>query len=177
MRHLPLILFSTFALCAFSAHAAEEESVEEEAVNASQSYCLEPILRDVNPVLVAEEKKLPELPPEQAKVLANDSGQAFVINPGNTILVTHEAQICSIMLQKMDYEQFKLEMDKHFGKKSPFHPIDQQVEDDGAVTRDYRASIGDNDYFMIVNARPKYEEGRIQGMITIGRYSEDSSAD
>ena len=177
MKFSFLLASSALVLFASPAMADAPTGVESEAIKASLSDCLEPITKDINPVLVAEEKKLPMLSAAESKVLANDSGQAFVIRPGNTVLVTHEAQICSVMISNMDYGVFKTEVDRNFGDNSPFHPINQQMEEDGAVTRDYRATINDKEYFMIINAREKSEEGRVQGMITIGRYSEDSSAD
>ena len=162
-------------LFAFPAQAAQN-TAEQEAVEASLNYCLEGLIKDTDPAKLAEKNKLPELPAEQAKILAG-TGRAFVIRPGNTILVAHEQQLCSIMMNRVDFGNFKSVIDTQFGQSSPFRPINQELSEDGSVSRDYKAEIGGKAYVMIVDIRPNYEPGRVQAVITLGRYAGENGAD
>ena len=167
MKYLFSVI-ALFLLAAAPAHARSVESVESQALGVLFSHCLEPLRQDMLPAKFATESKLPELPKEQAEVLAKKEGRVFVVRPGSTFLAAPIAGMCSVMIGKVNFEVFKKEIEYWFADDSPFKIISQRVEGE-AVTREYEASINDQSYYVVVSANSKHEEGRMQAVLTIGK--------
>ena len=168
-RFMKYFLLATLLAFAAPAQAGETMTAESEAMLATLASCYEPLSEGKSPTDVAIADHLRELPAEQAKLMAQKGGRVFVIRPASTLLLTFaDSPACSVVMTRLNFEKFKKEVELAFGEDSPFKLVSQKAEGD-SVTRQYAAQVGSDAYVLTISAEKKYQEGSVQGILTVGK--------
>lgn len=158
---------------ALAQELANKNSYEAKAVGAFLLYCLPALTAKDSVQRVAEMQKLPELSaPAEAAFLQGQPGKVFglpEVGPG-IVLKALDQPICSVLIQKLDPQEFVKQMDFWFDPShSPFQIKENNTSPNGEINRKYYAEIGSSKILLIASVRSQPLAGGVQAMLTAGQ--------
>ncbi len=170
MRYL--ILFCIGLLFAPAACFAKDNAALQ--IKALMEYCVPAIKKDMDPAEYAAQKKLLELPADQAAKFSPDGGRVFMIpaNGGNAALMTSKSHkgICSIAIHTTQAESFWDAVERTFNAKSAFKlQREKRLEAQKVTKRDYEADIN-GPVTLLITASDVPRPGAMQALMTIARH-------
>lgn len=166
---LILILFFVFCLVDIPANAQKKEP-EWMALEVVMLHCIPPIAVGDDVARVAKMAKLPEYPPQKAKLFLRDGGRMFAIPKamGLVVLQAPRDRSCRVAVRKLDVVKFWQAADQLFAPFTPWKLVSEERKA-GTITKIYRADFHGN-VMAIVSTHNQPVQNGLQALITIARY-------
>jgi hypothetical protein len=167
MRYMMILVFAFMVMLPMAAHS---ETTEAGIVSALLAYCMPAVVTSSDVIDIITIKKLPELPPNNARLFSKDGGRVFALpqHMGKILLLANKNGICQIAARDFKNQIFWQELEKWVNDETQFKLIKSDINPNTTM-KEYTADISGK-IKLIVTTKENAPSSAIQGLVSIVRF-------